>query len=182
MATLDYGPLTSLIGTWRGDKGMDIAPDPDGREENPYFETITFTPIGDVTNADKEVLVGLRYHQTVSRKSTGLPFHDQCGYFMWDAATGTVIQSVLIPRAVAVVAGGKYVGRSGPLVIEVQAAADGREWGILESPFMRANARTLAFRHRITVDGKTLTYDETTVVDIYGKRFDHTDANTLTQV
>lgn len=182
MATIDYGPLTSLIGTWRGDKGMDVAPDPDGREENPYFETITFTPIGDVTNANEEVLVGLRYHQTVSRKSTGLPFHDQCGYFMWDAATGTVIQSLVIPRAVAVLAGGKYVARSGPLVIEVQAAADSPEWGIVESPFMRNNARTLAFRHRITVDGTTLTYDETTVVDIYGKRFDHTDTNTLTRI
>ena len=37
----DYGPLTNLIGTWNGDKGMDIAPEPDGTEHNPYYETIT---------------------------------------------------------------------------------------------------------------------------------------------
>ena len=61
--TIDYGPLTALIGTWCGDKGMDIAPDPAGREENPYFETLAFMPVGDVTNANEQVLVGLRYHQ-----------------------------------------------------------------------------------------------------------------------
>lgn len=178
--TIDYGPLTSLIGTWSGDKGMDVAPDPDGQEENPYFETITFTPIGDVTNANKQVLVGLRYHQTVSRKSTRLPFHDQCGYFMWDATTGTVSQSLLIPRNVAVLAAGKYVAGK-PLVIEVKAAAGDPDWGIVESPFMRDNARSVTFCHRITVDGNTLSYHESTVVDIFGKRFDHTDANTLTR-
>ncbi|MEN9451620.1 MAG: hypothetical protein RLZZ369_679, partial [Pseudomonadota bacterium] len=64
---MDYGPLSALIGTWQGDKGLDVAPEPDGKEESPYFETITFTPIGDVTNAEQQVLVGLRYHQTVSR-------------------------------------------------------------------------------------------------------------------
>ena len=40
---VDYGPLSKLIGVWKGDKGMDIAPEPDGTEENPYYETITFT-------------------------------------------------------------------------------------------------------------------------------------------
>ena len=42
---IDYGPLAGLVGKWQGDKGMDIAPDPDmAKEENPYFETITFDP------------------------------------------------------------------------------------------------------------------------------------------
>jgi len=48
----DYGPLTDLIGTWKGNKGIDIAPEPDGIENNPYYETIIFEPIGDVTNAE----------------------------------------------------------------------------------------------------------------------------------
>ena len=33
---IDYGPLALLIGTWEGDKGVDIAPEPDGTENNPY--------------------------------------------------------------------------------------------------------------------------------------------------
>jgi hypothetical protein len=160
---------------------MDIAPDPAGKEENPYFETLVFTPVGTATNANRQVLAALRYHQCVSRKSDGQPFHDQVGYFMWEPATGTVMQSLLIPRAVGLVAGGRCVVRQGAIVIELEAAADNPDWTIVQSPFMRDNARTVAFRHRITVEGDTLAYDETTIVDIYGKRFEHTDTNTLTR-
>lgn len=134
-----------------------------------------------MTNANRERLVGLRYHQGVSRKSTKLPFHDQVGYWVWDAATGTVIQSLLIPRAVGVLASGRWVAGAGPVVLEVACAADDPHWGVVQSPFMRDNARTVAFRHRLTVDRDTLAYEETTVVDIYGKRFEHTDTNTLTR-
>jgi methylamine---glutamate N-methyltransferase subunit C len=178
---IDYGPLTMLIGTWRGDKGIDVAPDPAGREENPYFETLTFVPVGDVTNANMQVLVALRYHQSVSRKSNNLVFHDQVGYWIWDAAAETVMQSLLIPRAVGVLAGGRWKAGQGPVVLDVTAAADSLDWGIVQAPFMRGNARTVSFRHRLVVDGDALTYDETTVVDIYGKLFEHTDTNALTR-
>ena len=30
---IDYGPLAGLIGTWKGDKGMDVSPEPEGTEE-----------------------------------------------------------------------------------------------------------------------------------------------------
>ena len=33
---IDYGPLAGLIGVWKGDKGLDVAPEPDGTENNPY--------------------------------------------------------------------------------------------------------------------------------------------------
>ena len=125
--------------------------------------------------------MGLRYHQSVSRKSNNLVFHDQTGYWIWDAATGTVVESLMIPRAVGVLAGGRWKAGTGPVVLEVAAALDDPDWGIVQSPFMRENARTVAFRHRVVVDGHTLTYDETTVVDIYGTRFQHTDTNTLTR-
>jgi hypothetical protein len=29
---INYGPLTALVGTWEGDKGVDRAPEPDGDE------------------------------------------------------------------------------------------------------------------------------------------------------
>ena len=38
----------------------------------------------------EQVLVGLRYQRVVSRKSNNKVFHDQCGYWMWDKATGTI--------------------------------------------------------------------------------------------
>jgi len=46
---------------------------------------------------------------------------------------------------------------------------------------MRARARTVGFRHRVVVDRDTLAYEEATIVDIYGGRFEHTDTNTLTR-
>lgn len=181
---IDYGPLTGLIGTWQGDKGMDVAPEPDGTEESPYFETLTFTPIGDVTNAEEQVLVGLRYQQTVSRKSNNKVFHDQCGYWMWDKAAGTISHSLLIPRAVGVIAGGvaKTEAGSSAVTFEVKAGLHNPDWSIVQQPFMRDKAKTVAFNAKFTVDGDTLSYTETTVLDIYGKKFQHTDGNTLRRV
>lgn len=179
---VDYGPLQGLIGTWAGDKGLDVSPEPDGIEENPYFERIVFDAIGTATNAESQTLAVLRYHQVVSRKSNGKVFHDQVGYWTWDAAEGVLTQSVSIPRAVALLAGGSFDGSAaadGPLSFEVSARAGDEHWGIAQSTFMAKNARTVEFRHEVKIDGDSFSYAETTVLDIYGKRFDHTDANTL---
>jgi hypothetical protein len=181
---IDYGPLAGLVGGWEGDKGLDVAPEPDGSEESPYTETLVFTAIGDVTNAESQTLAVLRYQQIVRRKSNGEVFHDQTGYWMWDARDGVVVQSIAIPRAVCVLAGGRYTGgdAAGPVRLSVAAALDDPDWGILQSPFMRDQARTLRFQHDLTVDGRTLTYAETTCLEIYGRAFNHTDANTLTRL
>jgi hypothetical protein len=179
---INYGPLLGLVGTWTGGKGMDIAPEPDGKEENPYYETIVFEAAGDVTNADSQNLVMLRYHQVVTRNSNDEVFHDQIGYWMWDADKNTVMQSLVIPRAVALVAGGQWNGSveaGQPVTLEVEAKDGDKDWGIAQSPFMRDNARTTSFRHTITVDGDRMVYSETTMLEIYGKTFEHTDDNIL---
>jgi len=179
---IDYGPLTELIGTWKGNKGTDIAPDPDGIENNPYYETITFEPIGDVTNAESQTLVGLHYRQIVTRKSDNEVFHDQTGYWMWDSATGVISQSLNIPRVVSLLAGGTQNNErdtNGNIIIEVSASIDSPDWQIIQSPFMQKNACTKSFKHSITVGNGKLSYAETTMVDIYDKVFEHTDENSL---
>ena len=178
---VDYGPLAGLVGSWKGDEGLDVAPEPDGPEENPYHETITFEALGDLTNAGRQTLAIVRYQQIVRRKSNDEVFHDETGYWLWDAATATVMHSLAIPRAVCVLAGGRYEAgpAPGPIVLEVSARAGDPDWAIIESPFMRDNARTLEFRHKVTLDGDRLLYDETTMVEIYGKTFEHTDRNAL---
>lgn len=178
---IDYGPLACLIGTWVGDKGMDIAPEPDGVEENPYYETITFEAAGDVTNAESQTLAVVRYHQVVSRKSNSQVFHDENGYWLWDAQQGLIMQSLVIPRAVCVIAGSNYqeTDNGDTVKLSVSAKEGDPDWGILQSPFMRDNARTVEFRHEITIKGNLLGYSETTVLDIYGQIFDHTDNNEL---
>lgn len=179
---LDFGPLTGLIGVWKGQEGLDTAPDPEGKETNPYYEEIAFEVVGGVTNAESQNLAVLHYKQVVSRKSDSQVFHHESGYWMWDADAQIVMHSLVIPRAVCVLAGGMYSGemsKDGRVQINVAAKVDDENWGIVQSPFMREKARTTEFRQKVLVGGDKLTYAETTIVDIYGKVFEHTDANEL---
>jgi len=183
---VNYGPLAALVGTWKGDKGVDKAPEPDGEERNPYYETITFEAAGDVTNAEKQTLSVVRYHQVVSRKSNDEVFHDQVGYWLWDPADGTIVETFVIPRGVAVVAGGNLAqpdSLDGELVFDVRADAGSPEFGIVQAPFMFKQAKTTAFTHTITVNGDEMRYSEITFLDIYEKtHYEHKDLNTLKRV
>jgi hypothetical protein len=176
----DYGPLACLIGTWSGGEGMDVAPEPDSDEYNPYYETLKFEAAGDVTNAEEQILTIVRYHQQVTRQSNDKVFHDQVGYWLWDSASDVICQTLSIPRAVTLLAGGKATVEGGTTTLEVEAKENDLHWGIVQSPFMQSKARTTSFTHKIEVTGDTLVYSETTVLDIYGKSsYPHTDGNTL---
>jgi hypothetical protein len=82
-----------------------------------------------------------------------------------------------------VLAGGSFPGEAAGsgVVLEVRARRGDPDWGIIESPFMREHASTLAFEHRVEVSGDRMSYAEKTLLDIYGRRFEHTDANQLTR-
>jgi len=178
--SVDYGPLAGLKGTWKGDKGMDIAPDPDGTEENPYYETITFEEVGTAKNAEKQLLAAVRYLQVVRRKADDEVFHDQTGYWMYDKEHNTTMQSIVIPRGVALLAGGSAIEEiDGTVELHVVSYGEDSEWSVVQSPFMHENAKTLSFTHTLDIKGDTMKYSETTMVDIYGKVFEHTDTNIL---
>jgi hypothetical protein len=183
---INYGPLAALVGTWEGDKGVDRAPEPDGEERNPYYETITFEAAGDVTNAERQTLSVVRYHQVVSRKSNNEVFHDQVGYWLWDPADDTIVETFTIPRGVAVVAGGKLgqpADLSQELIFDVAADANAQDFGIVQAPFMFKQAKTTAFTHTVTVQGDEMRYSESTILDIYDKKsYDHKDVNTLRRI
>jgi hypothetical protein len=183
---IDYGPLAVLVGIWKGDKGVDRAPEPDGEERSPYYETIVFEAAGDVTNAEAQTLSIVRYHQVVTRKSNDEVFHDQLGYWLWDPSDNTIVENFIIPRGVAVVAGGTLAAPndvSAEVEFSVAADASSPECGIVQAPFMFKQARTTAFTHSVTVHGDKMRYSQTTVLDIYGKKsYEHTDVNTLHRV
>jgi hypothetical protein len=182
---IDYGPIQQFVGTWTGDQGTDIAPEPDGEENNPYYETITCEDIGDLGNAEEQTLVAIHYRQIVKRKSNDKAFHDQTGYWIWDAEKQTVMHSFVIPRAVSVVAGGKYSGNTdedGRVVLELTAKLGDPEWGIVQSPFMTKKASSMEFRQTVVVGNGVMTYQQTTIIDIYGKVFEHTDTNKLARL
>lgn len=180
---VDYGPLACLIGSWSGDSGMDVAPEPDADEHNPYFETIRFEAAGDVTNAEEQTMSVVRYHQQVSRQSNKKVFHDQVGYWLWEAATGKVVQTLSIPRAVALLAGGSSKHENGKTILSVQASEHEGDWNITQSPFMRDNARTVAYRLSMVIENASMSYEQTTFLNIYGKQsYEHTDRNDLSRL
>ena len=180
---INYGPLTGLIGQWKGDRGIDIAPEPDGTERSPFYETIVFEAAGDVDNAETQVLSIVRFTQKVYRQSNDKQFHDQVGYFTWEEATGIITQSFVIPRGVGVVAGGKVIAEEGSkITIKVDAADGDPDWGVTQAPFMRDNARTKTFTQTLILDGDTLSYEERTLLDIYAREFDHVAKSKLVRV
>jgi hypothetical protein len=177
----DYGTLVHLLGTWTGDKGFDLAPEPDGDEATPYYETIIYTGKGIANNAEQQDLAVVHYHQLVQKKENGEMFHDQCGYWMWDIAQKIMMHSFVIPRGVAVLAGGTVREEDDVIICEVEAKAGDLQWGVLQSPFMDQKAKTVSFQQTLEIKKEVLAYSQTTVLDIYGKIFQHTDRNELTR-
>ena len=179
---VDYGPLFQLIGMWRGDRGLDVAPEPDGEDKHAYYDEIDFTPAGAAENAEEQNLVCVKYHQLVRKRNNGRVFHDQIGHWIYEPATGMVVHSLSIPRAVAVLAGGTMQQSGDETVFEVAATAGSETFGIVQSPFMLEKAKTTAFSMRLSIQGDELSYEETTSLDIYGRQFEHTDACKLQRV
>ena len=92
------------------------------------------------------------------------------------------MHSLVIPRAVCVLAGGKYAeakDKTGNVIIEVTANINDKNWNIIQSPFMQENARTTEFRQKISTRNEKLSYTESMIVEIYGDVFEHTDRNDL---
>lgn len=170
---LDFGPIAGLVGTWQGDKGVDVAPGKTTPLVAEYFETIKVSVVGDVTNAGEQKLAVLSYHQEVFRKADGKKFHDQIGYWIYDAKTKEVHHTISIPRAVTLVATGK-AAKDGSITVSTSSE-------IAQSQFMLDNAKTTQFDMTINLKGDSLSYSMTTHLDIYGKAFPHTDANVLTR-
>ena len=124
----------------------------------------------------------MKYHQVVRKRNNGKVFHDQVGHWIYEPATGMIVHSLSIPRAVAVLAGGELQQTGDETVFDVQATAGSDSFGIVQSPFMLEKAKTTAFKMRLSIKGDEMSYEETTSLDIYGRQFEHTDGCTLQRV
>lgn len=113
------GPLTFLAGTWVGDKGVDIAPAKEGSHETHFRERLQFDPIGPVVNG-LQVLYGLRYSTVAWPLIQEQSFHEEVGYWLWDATSQQVMRCFMVPRGVLVNAG----GTSAPDAKEFHMAAE----------------------------------------------------------
>src|ERR1700761_8156588 len=93
----NLGPLKRLAGTWEGKKGVDLNPKADGPQRKEFTERMVFEPI-DAQSNGPQFFYGLRYHTQIYAAGEAATFHDQVGYWLWEPATGLVLQSLAIPR------------------------------------------------------------------------------------
>lgn len=179
---IDYGPLSYFLGDWRGDKGVDVAPEEDGPNSEAFYDSITFEQARDLDNAEEQELVALYYHQVVFRQRDDKMMHNQTGYWIWDKANQRVMHNFVIPRGIGVLAYGNYEYDGERVLINVSAKAGDDYGNFTESPFLQQKAKTLSFEQSITLEKNRLLYAQTTLVDIYGSEFHHTDKSELTKV
>ena len=176
------GPLAALVGIWEGAEGVDISPAKDGSKETHFRERMTFEPIGEVNNHEQS-LYGLRYATQVWRIGADSTFHEEVGYWLWDAADKQVIRCFIVPRGNTVMAGGTVEAdaRSFEMIAEVGSET----YGICSNKFLAEEFRTVRFEVNITIHDKdSFSYDEDTVLQIKGQDelFHHRDSNTLQRV
>lgn len=177
----NLGPLVALAGVWEG-QGLDTHPVAEGGEDERYRERMAFEPIDPQTNGP-QLLYGLRYHVHVNKLDEVLTFHDQVGYWLWEPATKTLLQTLAIPRGQVAMATG--TAEPDARRFTVKATLGSPTAGITSAPFLHENFRTLEYTMTVTVnDEGTLTYEQDTVLQIAGRwePFHHTDKNTLRKV
>jgi hypothetical protein len=138
----NLGPLRPLAGEWQSDGGVDINPKADGPERRVYREHIRMEPIDPQPNGP-QLLYGLRYHIHINTPEEDITFHDQVGYWLWEPATGLIMQSIAIPRGQVVLAGG--MAKPGDKRISVEARRGDTRFGI---PRGGVSHRLLPHRHR----------------------------------
>lgn len=176
----NLGPLRPLAGLWQADKGVDVNPKGEGPERRVFIEHVRMDPIDAQTNGP-QLFYGLRYHIHINTPEEDITFHDQVGYWLWEPATGLIMQSVTIPRGQVVLAAGN--ARPGDKKISVAAKRGDTRYGICSTAFLDEAFRTDSYRIDITFnDDGSWTYLTATELMVRGKPFNHHDTNTLKRV
>jgi len=178
----NLGPLARLAGVWEGRKGIDLNPKAEGPERREYLERIEMQPIDPQANGP-QLLRDLRYHIHINTPEEDITFHDQVGYWLWDAETDLVMQSLTIPRGQAVLAGGAAKPDGSGLI--VSARRGDTEYGIVSTAFLEYAFRTDSYTLDVTfnADG-SWSYISDTMLTVRGQAepFRHRDRNTLVKV
>ena len=176
----NLGPLRPLAGVWEGAKGLDVNPKAEGPERAQFIERIELQPIDPQANGP-QLFYGLRYHTHILKPGEATTYHDQVGYWLWEPASGLILQSLAIPRGQAALASGRAApdARS----FKLSARRGETDYGIVSTTFLEEAFRTLSYEIEVTIrpDG-AWSYFEDTVLVVRGETFHHQDSNTLTKV
>ena len=188
----NLGPLRPLAGIWEGTIGANqhpIGPGSDikgqvidGNEHSVFVERYELQPIDPQTNGP-QLFYGLRYHVHINTAEEDITFHDQVGYWLWEPATGLVLQTLAIPRGQVALSSGHAAADAAGLTIRAERGQT--EYGICSTAFLEYAFRTESFTLEITfnADG-SWSYVSDTMLAVRGaaEPFLHRDVNTLTKV
>jgi hypothetical protein len=178
----NLGPLTGMAGIWEGSRSLNINPKPGGPEQQTFIEHIELQPIDPQANGP-QLFYGLRYHTHIVKPGEVETYHDQVGYWLWEPATGNLIQTVAIPRGQTAMAFGRAAKDA--TTFELVATREATTNGICSNPFLEYAFKTVEYRIKVTTnpDG-TWAYDEDTILMVRGQSepFHHTDRNVLTKI
>jgi len=178
----NLGPLRPLAGIWEGTKSLDVNPGPDGTRRQELVEHVDLQPSDPQTNGP-QLFYGLWYLTRIVKPGEVAMYHHQTGHWLWEPATGTVIQTISIPRGICALA----MGEAAPdaTSFELTATRGSSVNGICANPFLERAFRTESLRVTITVnpDG-TWGYEEDSLLRVEGRPepFHHTDGNLLHKV
>lgn len=180
------GPLTPFVGEWEGDVGVDVSyhNKDDETGKTGYFEKAWFHPIPIVENGDQN-MQGLNYGMTAWRHGEEAmdPFHDECGYLLWEKATGQVMRCFAVPRGIAILAGGTAKAHDKTLTFTAEPGEGA--YGLCQNKHLLAKATLGTFASTFTFkDDGTLTYTSDLVLNLTatGEKMHHTDTNNLHRV
>jgi hypothetical protein len=178
----NLGPLRRLAGVWQSAKGVDLAPKAPGPEQREYIERIEMQPTDPQANGP-QLFYGLRYHVHINTSEEDITFHDQVGYWLWEPATGLILQSLTIPRGQTALASGH--AKPDDMKLAVSAMRGQTNYGICSTDFLEYAFRTDSYRLEITfnADG-SWSYISDTMLKVRGRDelFQHRDRNTLVKV
>jgi hypothetical protein len=178
----NLGPLARLAGVWEGRKGVDVNPKAAGPEQREFLERIEMQPIDPQPNGP-QLFYGLRYSIHIVSSDEDATFHDQTGYWLYEPATGLVMQSLSIPRGQVALAHGRAAPGDDSFVVKAERGGPG--YGICSTEFLEWAFRTDSFTLEVTFhpDG-SWSYVSDTVLQVRGRDepFHHVDRNRLAKV
>jgi len=178
----NLGPLAALAGSWQGDKGIDTSRIHSKETVTKYREEALFSPIGPVNNGPQK-LYGLRYSMTAYPLDSYDAFHEELGYWLWDKEHGQILRSFMVPRGVAVNAGGSADVDSKNFRLVADCGSE--TYGVMSNKFLDETYKTKHYSVDIIIhdDGRFSYKQDTQLwIPINEAIFHHRDENTLTKV
>src|SRR5258705_7610504 len=145
----NLGPLTEMAGIWEGSRSLDIPPKPlSAPVRQEFIEHIELQPIDPQSNGP-QLLYGLRYHTHIVKPGEIETYHDQVGYWLWEPATGSLIQTIAIPRGQTVMAIGTATRDATSFSLSAKRGETTN--GICSNPFLEEAFQTVEFHIDVTI-------------------------------